>query len=384
MEVPSGLGRNFGLDVVRATAILLVLVSHLFLNFNGLLNPSPFAQVTGYLGVELFFVLSGFLIGRVLLASVLPAPAMHRVLDFWIRRWLRTLPAYYAVITAILLISAIGVLPYVVDWRLMSFYVFAQNLFTRDVWEEFFGVGWSLVIEEWFYLLAPLLLIVARRVFRGRDENVAMTICGMLIVGPLVLRLVLALTTDMDWWTIRKCILPRFDAIAFGTLIAVLAAFRPSAIAAAQRHAKWCTLVALVGTIAISVALESGQAIVDSMAMKTLGLAVAPACFALVLPAFLLVDGRAFPARFVRGVTFISITSYAVYLVHWDIMQAVRSVDLGPTNYAIACGRIIVSVLLVFPAAVALNRTVEVPFLKLRERIAIPESRSLINPAMDL
>ena len=196
-------------------------------------------------------------------------------------------------------------------------------------------------------MLVPLLFIVARRVFSGRNESVAMTICGILIVGPLLLRLALALTTDMDWWTFRKCIVPRFDAIAFGTLVAVLATFRPSAIAAAQRQAKWCTFVALFETIAISArTFESGHAILDSITMKSLGFAIAPACFALILPVLScsLMAGPSLRGV-VLGFTFISITSYAVYLVHWDIMQVVWSVDLGPTNYAIACGRILVSVL---------------------------------------
>lgn len=86
--------RIFGLDAVRTFAILLVLMSHSrFLNHH-------FIELyrignLGYLGVELFFVLSGFLIGQILITSFEKDSSLKSLFDFWLKRWIRTLPNYY-------------------------------------------------------------------------------------------------------------------------------------------------------------------------------------------------------------------------------------------------------------------------------------------------
>jgi peptidoglycan/LPS O-acetylase OafA/YrhL len=85
--MPSNNRRNFGLDVLRAAAIMMVLLSHMA----GALN------LFGIYGVELFFVLSGFLIGDILIqtAARLNRFAFEDLTEFWKRRWFRTLPNYY-------------------------------------------------------------------------------------------------------------------------------------------------------------------------------------------------------------------------------------------------------------------------------------------------
>jgi peptidoglycan/LPS O-acetylase OafA/YrhL len=118
--------RNYGLDLLRAAAICLVLISHFSLVFVGLFDPNPVVQIAGFLGVELFFVLSGFLIGQILLRTVLVSPFLSTVKVFWSRRWLRTLPAYYVVITILLVLSAAGLWAPTFDQRFLSFYVASQ------------------------------------------------------------------------------------------------------------------------------------------------------------------------------------------------------------------------------------------------------------------
>ncbi|RYY95852.1 MAG: acyltransferase, partial [Chitinophagaceae bacterium] len=94
---PAGTRTVFGLDLMRAIAILLVLVAHSHFFWPGSYRAQQwFFGATAFWGVELFFVLSGFLIGRILLRLFDKAhvsAASIRV--FWIRRWLRTLPNYY-------------------------------------------------------------------------------------------------------------------------------------------------------------------------------------------------------------------------------------------------------------------------------------------------
>ena len=81
-------GRNVGLDIVRSAAILMVIGYHTWLT-------SPLAEQFGFLGVEIFFVLSGFLIARIAFEQFQGVQTPHALVSFWVSRLLRTLPLYY-------------------------------------------------------------------------------------------------------------------------------------------------------------------------------------------------------------------------------------------------------------------------------------------------
>ena len=89
--------RILGLDVLRGLAILLVMVAHYTNNISFWygLTPPPAVFFTGDLGVDLFFALSGFLIGGILIDVLDRAPSWSSLWRFMLRRWLRTLPAYW-------------------------------------------------------------------------------------------------------------------------------------------------------------------------------------------------------------------------------------------------------------------------------------------------
>src|ERR1700676_4641130 len=144
--------RIFGLDLLRSLAIILVLITHTLpiLDRNYAYYKLP--VYTGFIGVELFFILSGFLIGTILLK-------IHNrdgefkfrgVKYFWIRRWFRTLPNYYLmyVVYAVLFfwVNHILVFSHI---KYLSYLVFLQNTFSFHP-HDFFLVAWSLSIEEWF------------------------------------------------------------------------------------------------------------------------------------------------------------------------------------------------------------------------------------------
>lgn len=133
-----GKSRNFGLDVVRAISIILVLIAHRF----------NFSYEFGIVGVQIFFVLSGFLIGQILIKDFKDEGKIATILKFWKRRWYRTLPLYYLIL--ILKIAIYGN-PY--GWKIIVYFLFLQANF---VGIDFFGVSWSLVVEEWFYIFLPL------------------------------------------------------------------------------------------------------------------------------------------------------------------------------------------------------------------------------------
>jgi peptidoglycan/LPS O-acetylase OafA/YrhL len=130
--------RNFGLDVIRALSILFVIIAHRF----------NVKYEIGVVGVQIFFILSGFLIGQILLKDFQEHINFNKVIHFWKRRWFRTLPLYYLVL--IFKIMLYGN-PY--GWKMIVYFLFLQ---ANILGINFFGVSWSLVVEEWFYLFLPL------------------------------------------------------------------------------------------------------------------------------------------------------------------------------------------------------------------------------------
>ena len=146
----------FGLDAIRSAAILMVVVCHfgiMFSDWFGAVCP-PAVALSGFFGVELFFVLSGFLVGR-LLVDVIDAGVTWRAWAvFMTRRWLRTLPLYFLWLAVLAVVwrpyfwlpgtqPLLRALPY--------FMTMTQNLAWPMV-ENWFGVSWSLSVEEWFYI----------------------------------------------------------------------------------------------------------------------------------------------------------------------------------------------------------------------------------------
>src|SRR5690606_4396644 len=148
--------RIFGLDIMRAVAIMLVVISHTIWIFPDTKNLfTDLLSMAGVLGVEIFFVLSGFLIGRIIYRLFVdPDFNFKKVKYFWVRRWFRTLPNYY-IILILNMVMAIWFNTPLPD-NLWRYFFFLQNF----AWEMpfFFGESWSLPIEEFAYILAPLLL----------------------------------------------------------------------------------------------------------------------------------------------------------------------------------------------------------------------------------
>jgi peptidoglycan/LPS O-acetylase OafA/YrhL len=221
--------RVFGLDLLRCIAVLMVLLAHTRFLLRPLLPSLQALSIFGFLGVELFFVLSGFLIGGIILRSFGDEPRGATLLTFWIRRWFRTLPNYYLFLLINLVLWALdghslhGLLPYA---------GFLQNL----AWEcgAFFNESWSLAIEEWFYLLFPLLLLLASFAKKDRRFAVAASL-GVLFLLSTLARVVAVRVGDPSWDAgIRKVVLYRLDALMLGVLGAFLRVRWPLAWARAQ------------------------------------------------------------------------------------------------------------------------------------------------------
>lgn len=171
MQLQSTSARLAGLDTLRALAIALVLMSH----YQGFVSHAPtfgFMGKIGWAGVDLFFVLSGYLIGNQLLAPA--ARGDHLDLKtFFARRLLRTLPNYYAVLAVYLLLpdSPIAGKSMAPVWQFLTF---TQNFGLN--YGETFTHSWSLCIEEQFYLVFPLAVLV----LVGSERSPRLLWCALL------------------------------------------------------------------------------------------------------------------------------------------------------------------------------------------------------------
>lgn len=179
--------RVFGLDVLRAAAIFFPVFGHSLL-----LLPEQIAYtINEYFildGVSLFFVLSGFLIGSILIKTVSTQGISGKVIyNFWIRRWFRTFPAYYFVLIIVFLLN----ICFTSRFRPSSaiqYFLFLQNL-NWNIPGPFFPESWSLSVEEVFYIVTPLLLLGMMKV-AGLTLKKALGIVIFLVVfAVLIFRL---------------------------------------------------------------------------------------------------------------------------------------------------------------------------------------------------
>lgn len=200
------------LDGVRAIAALMVMLFHFFFEFH---SKTPlfghlykFAAI-GQTGVTLFFVLSGFLITRILLATK-DSPGYFR--DFYIRRALRIFPLYYLfLIIYFFVVPVVKQLPFVPAGQQFYFWVYLQNFAMTFNWP---AVGprhyWSLAVEEHFYLLWPCL------VYHLNTRGIKIAILVML-VGAFICRIILG----QNGYEIFVFTFTRMDDIGIGALLAV-------------------------------------------------------------------------------------------------------------------------------------------------------------------
>ena len=154
--------RVFGLDVIRCIAILMVLFCHTLWLLDGVtFFGRGFIQSLGFFGVELFFILSGFLIGNILYDWFDADTSYKRLFHFYARRWLRTLPLYYTVLIINVLLALYfgNSLP---D-KTHQYIFFFQNALSRM--PDFFNESWSLSVEESIYLIIPFLLLIIKKSF---------------------------------------------------------------------------------------------------------------------------------------------------------------------------------------------------------------------------
>lgn len=206
-------GRQYypALDGLRGLAILLVVVYHNF----GFINYFFF----GWLGVDLFFVLSGFLITDILLKTI---GREHYLRNFYTRRMLRIFPLYYLTLIIFLLVLPAFHPPVPLDYytdHQFWLWTYLQNwlyIFKNAGQTETLHHLWSLAVEEQFYLLWPLIILLLRK--PGR----LLVFMSLLLVSVMVLRLWVWENKIADLAYFNLYTFSRIDGICIGCMVALL------------------------------------------------------------------------------------------------------------------------------------------------------------------
>lgn len=212
--------RNFGLDVIRSFAIIMVLIGHVIPD--NTLNKSllSIAMLFRGYGVELFFVLSGFLIGKILINLYQQGLNTSNIKNFYIRRWFRTLPLYYLVLLINIFIYKFAHQDTnIFSGFYLKYLVFIQNFDIRHM--HFFNPSWSLAVEEWFYLLLPLLLVAFYKI-KIKPENLYKNLIKIIIFIALARFFYVLAFNPLPDFGIRRFIPLRFDSLLIGVLFACL------------------------------------------------------------------------------------------------------------------------------------------------------------------
>jgi peptidoglycan/LPS O-acetylase OafA/YrhL len=291
--------RDRNLDLIRAVAIVMVLIDH------GVgmspIGSTWIGQVTGYgqYGVDLFFVLSGWLIGglywreRKKFGNVL-------IGRFWVRRWVRTIPPYLVA----LLFSYLAV--YIarhepLDYGYLSFF---QNYYERI---PFFLVSWSLCVEEHFYLLVPLAFLIWRGV---GDYRLTIALLLSILIVPPICRFIqypgsAIMYSEMDGFSQTATHL-RMEGLILGFMLSFIATEAPRDFQAIALKASY---VIFISALSLPPLLLAGGRV-----HYTLWTTMVSLLFAAIL--VFAVSRSEITSAFARVVHPVALASYSIYLIH--------------------------------------------------------------------
>ena len=380
--------RFHGLDTLRAAAILIVMLYHL--NMYSLLPAAlnPIASI-GWAGVDLFFVLSGFLIGSQLLKPYLNG-AIPSLKEFYARRAYRILPAYLTVMFLYLAVplwrEAPG--PYA-PWQYFSF---TWNLFLLHYPESrAFSHVWSLCVEEHFYLCLPLLLLVFMRrpaVWKTMLLVLSIVLGGIALRAWLLYHVILQSGAPQGLLMMRYVYYPtysRLDGLAIGVSLAILRTFRPSWWSRITRHGN---LLFIGGMATVVGALRLCNFDYPSPDLPASILFTFPALaigFGLMVASA--VCDRSILKRRVPGAAPLAILAYSLYLTHKSVAHVTHQLLplwTAEADWRSACIYFVVCL----SVASLLYFAVERPFLRLRysrsarHKSALAEREVLLDPAI--
>lgn len=371
--------RSFGLDLLRALAIILVVIYHI----HSRIFPTDMSPFFGNLGVEIFFVLSGFLIGTIIIKIFNEEGKFQfkKIKNFWIRRWFRTLPNYYLVLIVSIILFSLFYYHYFIlkNLNILAFFVFLQSSITQH--PGFFPVAWSLAIEEWFYLLFPLWLLIVSKLNLSKYKTVIFSVLSFIFI-EILFRTVIAITSpNLNFDGIFNHMMPfRLDGIAIGGLAAFFYFYHKDF---------WENNKTKIFILGITLFIFSSLYFYldfilngnNTLFTKIFFLDISGISIALLFPVIHSIK-RFRNESITRFITHISLISYSLYLSHLYIIAGINTLAIN--NFS----KISISLIIIFIISTVQYKFFEKPMTSIRERfsksqnnsIEIKNSQSTITP----
>jgi peptidoglycan/LPS O-acetylase OafA/YrhL len=360
--------RLYGLDHLRALAIMLVFIYHY-----GRLFPHPEWTNTiskfGWTGVDLFFVLSGYLIASQLFAKIAREKKIS-FREFFLKRFFRIIPAYLVVLTLYFLFPSFREREALAPlWKYLTF---TQNLGLDVSNRGTFSHAWSLCIEEQFYFFFPLILIALvyfKAIIKSYWLLILLFLFGFIIRFYAWHSLVAPYASQDDFWLhwskwIYYPTYSRLDGLLMGVSIAAIFQFKPILKVQIQQYGNLFLLASLlVLTSAYFLCLHE-----ETYYPSIFGFPLVDFGYALMVLSAISPTG--FLYKFKSKITGnIALLSYGTYLIHKIIIHITQeqfsklNIESNSNSMFLIC--IITSLL----AAFILNKIIEKPFLQLRDKI---------------
>jgi len=328
-----------GIDLLRGGAVFLVLWSHAGIvlphSLHGALAAPWFRP--GFWGVTTFFAISGFLVVGQLI-DIATGKRDESIWSFVLRRWFRTVPTYWIVLLFLLVAGFIG-WPGWKTW-LVNIFFLQGSIFVYE--PNLLSVSWSLVIEEWSYLVFAfavfVLIFLKRRLALGNTR--VMAIVGCLLIASIVMTSLgryIFIENGGSVRSLKQGLLLQSDALAYGGLLALLMRIQPRAFEILTlRPIAFVRIVALI--VVISVASISGNVLFRSVLEPVpIGLAewlslgfypMAGLLACALIVGFWGFEYSILPKSLSQMIRILSKISYSVYLLHVPFAHVVAGFEL--------------------------------------------------------
>ncbi|MGI9192051.1 MAG: acyltransferase family protein [Chitinophagaceae bacterium] len=368
MKIDIDTNRIFGLDILRALAVMFVVIAH-----GSYLLPVKFKEIIHFFlfdGVTIFFVLSGFLIGGILIKLIdKNGFSLQTLKGFWIRRWFRTLPNYFLILLILCIIHVIFDPGFSIR-NITRYFIFSQNLYKPH--PPFFPEAWSLAVEEWFYLIFPSLLFVVMYLkisFKNGLLNIAI-ITILLITAFRIYRfsnVEINNINDLDL-LFRKQVITRLDSLMFGVVGAYLRYFHLSLW---LRYKKQFLIIGILVFIVTKISFPLVP--IGSFYLSVLSFTFVSIGTLMLLP--YLSELKSGKGILYKPITYISLISYSMYLINLSLIQTwiinpIPWTDITENAWIRIIANYSIYWILVIVLSIIIYKYVERPTTSLRERFS--------------